>query len=178
VLIRALKLLTLLHEIKTMRVIFETFKNLLEPLKNLLLMMMTVFYVFAHIGMILFGGKIRKDSSEIMLDSSIPYNYYLVNFNDLMSAYLTLFALTVVSNWYVIVAMCVKIIGGSGIRYFFLLFYYFSVIIGLNIIIAFAIDMYAAVQRLEEMQEKNRKRLVELSERQHIEFINENKVCE
>ena len=49
--------------------------------------------------MILFGGKIRKDSSEIMLDSSIPYNYYLVNFNDLMSAYLTLFVLTVVNNW-------------------------------------------------------------------------------
>lgn len=47
--------------------------------------------------------------------------------------------------------MCVNIIGGTGIRYFFLLFYYLSVIIGLNIIIAFAIDMYAAVQRLEEM---------------------------
>ena len=43
VLIRVLKLLTLLHEIKTMRVIFETFKNLIEPLKSLFLMMMTVF---------------------------------------------------------------------------------------------------------------------------------------
>ena len=86
-----------------------------------------------------------------MLDSSIPYNYYLVNFNDLMSAYVTLFILTVVNNWQVIVAMCINISGSSAVRYIFVLFYYFSVLVGLNIIIAFAIDMYAAVQRLEEM---------------------------
>ena len=51
--------------------------------------------------------------------------------------------------------------GGNSIyRYFFVIFYYFGVIIGLNIIIAFAIDMYAAVLRLEEQQEANRKYLV------------------
>lgn len=68
-----------------------------------------------------------------------------------MSSYVTLFILIVVNNWYVIVQMCVDIMGGNTAwRYFFIVFYYFGVIIGLNIIIAFAIDMYAAVQRLEE----------------------------
>lgn len=101
--------------------------------------------------MAVFGGKIQEDSPEIINDSGVPDNYYLINFNDLMSSYVTLFILIVVNNWYVIVAMCVDIMGGETIwRYFFMVFYYFGVIIGLNIIIAFAIDMYAAVLRLED----------------------------
>ena len=151
VFIRMLKLLTLLYEIKIMRIIFETLKNLLGPLNNLIIVMMTIFYVFAQMGMIIFGGKIRSNSPEIITDSSIPDNYDLINFNDLMSSYVTLFILIVVNNWSVIVQMCVDIKGGNTLyRYFFVIFYYFGVIIGLNIIIAFAIDMYAAVQRLED----------------------------
>lgn len=88
-----------------------------------------------------------------------------MNFNDLMSSLVTLFVLIVVNNWYVIVAMCVDIKDGdTAVRYFFVVFYYFGVIIGLNIIIAFAIDMYAAVQRLEDTTEENRKYLVQLAE--------------
>ena len=84
-----------------------------------------------------------------------------MNFNDLMSSLITLFVLIVVNNWYVIVAMCVDIKDGNTmVRYFFVVFYYFGVIIGLNIIIAFAIDMYAAVKRLEDQTEENRKYLV------------------
>ena len=55
--------------------------------------------------------------------------------------------------------------GGQLIwRYFFVIFYYFGVIIGLNIIIAFAIDMYAAVVRLEEQKKANREYLVMLAD--------------
>ena len=111
--------------------------------------------------MVIFGGKIRKDSTQIANDSSVPENYYLINFNDLMSSYVTLFVLIMAKNWYVTVAMCVNIKGGNLLyRYFFVLFYYLGVIIGLNIIIAFAIDMYAAIKRLEDVKEKNRKLLV------------------
>ena len=61
--------------------------------------------------------------------------------------------------------MCVDIMGGQLIwRYFFVIFYYFGVIIGLNIIIAFAIDMYAAVVRLEEQKKANRDYLVMLAD--------------
>lgn len=88
-----------------------------------------------------------------------------MNFNDLMSSLITLFVLIVVNNWYVIVAMCVDIKNGNTmVRYFFVVFYYFGVIIGLNIIIAFAIDMYAAVKRLEDQKEENRRYLVQLAE--------------
>ena len=145
-------------------------KNLLGPLNNLIIVMMTIFYVFAQLGMIIFGGKIRENSTQIIHDSSIPDNYYLMNFNDLMSSLITLFVLIVVNNWYVIVAMCVDIMNGNTlVRYFFVVFYYFGVIIGLNIIIAFAIDMYAAVKRLEDQTEENRKYLVQLAEQNEEE---------
>ena len=64
-----------------------------------------------------------------------------------------------------IAQICVGIKDGALIyRYFFVIFYYFGVIIGLNIIIAFAIDMYATVQRLEETEENNREYLVRLAD--------------
>ena len=88
-----------------------------------------------------------------------------------MSSYVTLFALILVNNWYVTVAMCVDIMENKLVyRYFFVLFYYFGVIIGLNIIIAFAIDMYAAVKRLEDVKEKNKKFLVQMAEKGYTNF--------
>ena len=178
VFVRMLKLLTLLYEVQTMRVIFETLKNLLGPLNNLVMVMLTILYVFAQIGSLLFGGQIREDSPEIIHDSSIPDNYFLMNFNDLMSSMITLFALIVVNNWYVIVAMTVDVkAGATAYRYYFIIFYYFGVIIGLNIIIAFAIDMYAAVSRLEEQKDNNKSYLLKLADK-HSRAIKRRKMRE
>lgn len=60
----------------------------------------------------MFGGYVKEDSPSISHDSSIPDYYYLINFNDLVSSFVTLFILIVVNNWYVIVAMFVDIKGG------------------------------------------------------------------
>ena len=63
----------------------------------------------------------------------------------------TLFTLMVVNNWMVQVQMYVDIMGGNTYyRWYFCLFYYFSVIIGINIVVAFAIDMYSSVERLDQ----------------------------
>ena len=43
----------------------------------------------------------------------------------------------------------------KNVRIFFIIFYYLSVVIGLNIVIAFAIDMFGAIERLEEQQEEH-----------------------
>lgn len=99
--IRFLKLLTLLQEIKTTRIIFDTLKNLIGPLMSIINMLGMLFYIFAVIGMFLFGGKIQKGMSIFTEDSSIPVNYHLLNFNDFFSAIVTLFTLMVVNNWMV-----------------------------------------------------------------------------
>ena len=72
-----------------------------------------------------------------------------MNFNDLLSSFTTLFALMVVNNWMVITAMYVETMGSAWYEVYFGLFYYFSVVIGINIVVAFAIDMYSSVERLD-----------------------------
>ena len=56
--VRMLKLLTLLYEIKVMRIIIETIRNLIKPLLYLSGVLFTIYYVFALVGMFLFGGKV------------------------------------------------------------------------------------------------------------------------
>ena len=58
---------------------------------------------------------------------------------------MTLFELMVVNNWQVNVKMYVDVTNTTLTRVFFMMFYYFSVIIGLNIVVAFAIDMYNSI---------------------------------
>lgn len=49
--------------------------------------------------------------------------------------------------------MFVDVCGGDTVyRVYFILFYYFGVIICINILVSFAIDMYNAVSRLDEQK--------------------------
>ena len=64
--IRILKILTLLYEIDTMRVIFETMRNLITPLTSLVIVVLLIMYEFAVIGMFLFGGTIQTNSIAIL----------------------------------------------------------------------------------------------------------------
>jgi len=114
----------------------------------------------------MFGGLIRESSPQLYRISDIPDNFSLMNFNDTISTFITLFSLIIVNNWYVIVDLCVSIKDGNVYyRYYFIIFYYFGVIIGLNIIIAFAIDMYSSVERLDTQQQNNEKKLIQISEK-------------
>lgn len=54
----------------------------------------------------------------------------------------------VVNNWYVQVDMFI-LVTNVYVRYYFIAFWYFSVIVGLNIFVAYALDMYASVERLD-----------------------------
>ena len=57
-----IKLLSLLYEVKVMRIIFETLKNLIGPINNLFIVIVTMFYFFAILGMFIFGGLVKEDS--------------------------------------------------------------------------------------------------------------------
>lgn len=91
-------------------------------------------------------------------------NYNLLNFNDMITSFMTLFALIVNNNWQYITLMCVNVVGGNTIyRVYFEVFYYFGVILGVNMFVAFAIDMYSAVTRMDDAKQENEKFLVELA---------------
>jgi hypothetical protein len=62
---RILKILTMLYEINTMRVIFETMRNLILPLSALIAVVVMICYEFAIVGMFLFGGLVQTNSIAI-----------------------------------------------------------------------------------------------------------------
>jgi hypothetical protein len=97
--VRSLKLLTLLYEIKVMRIIIETIRNMLVPLLYLMGVLLIIYYIFAMIGIAFFGGQIRKNLPTLLNDQEIPDDYHLLNFNDLLSSIVTLFTLMVVNEW-------------------------------------------------------------------------------
>ena len=133
-----------------MRIIIETIRNLLKPLINLAGILLTIYYIFAQLGMFMFGGLVYQNSPFIDNDPGIPNTYHLMNFNDLLSSFCTLFALMVVNNWFVVVKVYTNTMGSNWYQFYFGLFYYFSVVIGINIVVAFALDMYSSVERLDQ----------------------------
>ena len=52
------KLLTLLYEVKTMRIIIQTIKSLTGPFSLLVTLMVMMMYQFALIGMFIWGGDV------------------------------------------------------------------------------------------------------------------------
>ena len=98
--IRILRLTIYLEEIKTFRIIVETLKALLSPFWSMITVIFSIFYVYAFMGIIIFGGKVSYDSAEIALNNEVSTAYWaLNNFNDFLSAFVTLFELMIVNNW-------------------------------------------------------------------------------
>lgn len=153
--IRCLKLLVYMSEFNNLRIIIQTISNMLSPMLIMGSVIMLIYYLFALIGMTLFGGLIRRDM-PVIIGTDIPTTYHLDNFNDFFSGLITLFTLMVVNNWYVQVQMFVLVQNNNlWYRFYFIAFWYFSVIIGINIFVAFALDMYASVERLDQERLKS-----------------------
>jgi len=154
ILFRALRILKVLKEVRQWRIILQTIDALISPFYTLTLVQFLLFYLFVIIGDRLFGGTVSVNSDEIFKDQSIPNIYVYMNFNDTLASFVTLFALMVVNNWFVIVNVFVGASGTSMTKIFFILFYVFSVILIINIIVAFVIDMYSSVEELNEEKDK------------------------
>ena len=61
------------------------------------------------VGMFFFGGRITRETEEIRNNDATPDRYTLNNFNDLPSAFVTLFELMVVNNWFINVELYMSI---------------------------------------------------------------------
>lgn len=99
-----------------------------------------------------------------------------MNFNDIVSSFVTQFALVVVNNWYVSVNANTAVVGSNWYTLYFLVFYYFGVLVGVNILVSFAIDMYTAVSRLDEIKINNERFLIALARKYEKRMAKEKKL--
>ena len=65
-----------------------------------------------------------------------------MNFNDVESAFVTLFCILVVNNWFVVVDGFAAVASRDVARVYFLSFYVIGVLLFLNIVVAFILDAF------------------------------------
>ena len=126
-----------------------------------------LFYIYASIGELLFGGKITTASVQIQ-DPSIPGLYYLMNFNDFGSSIITLFHIMVVNNWWMTTNMLSAIYDGAiWPKIFLASFWVFTVLNVTNLIIANVLEIYDS--RLDEVESLFEKRKDTKALKQYLE---------
>jgi two pore calcium channel protein, plant len=144
-LLRMLRLLYLISEIRQFDLILAIFLKFQTPFFTMCLSLYTVYFAFAELGMLLFAGAITTESAQ-KDNPAIPALYYLMNFNDFLSSMVTLFHIMVVNNWYITCDMLCTVKGNSWPIFFFVSFWILTVLIMLNIVIAFVLEIYSSVQ--------------------------------
>lgn len=153
VIVRVLRLGVYLDEIKTFRIIIETLKSLFTPFLSMASVMFSIFYIYAFFGMMFFGGKVDFENEAIRNNDATPDIWALNNFNDFPNSYLVLFELTIVNNWMVTAEMYEEVIGTKWVLIYFVSFYFIGVLVGMNILVCFAIDIYQSIGRLDNEQQ-------------------------
>jgi hypothetical protein len=87
-----------------------------------------------------------------------------MNFNDLGASFITLFSIMLQTEWDQISAMLVRI-SSRWIQLYFFAFYFCCIIIGLNLIVAFAIDMHCSIEKLDRQQQEHEEKLFNLAKK-------------
>ena len=129
-------------------VVVATFVRMLPAAAKLLKVLFVTMFVFSTLGVQLFGGIINYGPNGAVLAATTfgEANYYANNFNDLASGFVVCFELLVVNNWFIIAKGFSAVAPMPLVRIFFVAVYIFGVLVCLNIVIAFAIESFDAVQ--------------------------------
>ena len=80
-----------------------------------------------------------------MLESDTDYMYMMMNFNDFWCAMLTLFHISVENNWNETTAIYTDIMESNWPRVYFVSYWIITVLMALNIIISFVLEIYTTV---------------------------------
>ncbi|UXI16486.1 mediator of RNA polymerase II transcription subunit 6 [Sarcoptes scabiei] len=148
--LRSLRLLDLLRN----RI--ACYRDILGPLALIIIKRFTsmamviiiVYYFFAIIAMECFGQYSLKDccvnttlEPYYQSNGSTTSLYYLNNFQDLITSYVTLFELMVVNNWQIPMQAYVIVTENSWSQLFFITFYVISLVV-ITIVISFVLDTF------------------------------------
>jgi len=102
--------------------------------------------------MLILGGKIHKDS--YINNPEIPEYYFSVNFNDYGYSFLACFTLMMLNNINITINSLSGQVG-SGLKFYFILFYLIAIMLILNISHTFILDMYTKMKEYESRNKGN-----------------------
>ncbi|KAM9744106.1 two pore channel protein 1 isoform 2-T2 [Menidia menidia] len=155
VVLRPLQLLRLFKIKQRYRNVLDTMFELFPRMASLGLTLIIFYYSFAIVGMEFFADVIYPnccntstvaDSYKLINDTSANKTvledgyYYLNNFNNILSSFVTLFELTVVNNWYITMEGVTSMTSHWS-RLYFMTFYIVTMVV-MTIIVAFILDAF------------------------------------
>lgn len=102
------------------------------------------YFTYSQLGVLLFGGTMTRPGDNPVLEASRfgKDNYYILNFNDMVSAFSTLFCALRVSDFDVITEGFVIVTGSKATRIYFALWYIFGVLLFFNVLKSYFISVF------------------------------------
>ncbi|XP_030273059.1 two pore calcium channel protein 1 isoform X3 [Sparus aurata] len=155
VVLRPLQLLRLFKIKQRYRNVLDTMFELFPRMASLGLTLIIFYYSFAIVGMEFFADVVYPNccNTSTVADSYRQINitignktvleegyYYLNNFNNILSSFVTLFELTVVNNWYITMEGVTSMTSHWS-RLYFMTFYIVTMVV-MTIIVAFILDAF------------------------------------
>ncbi|KAM4746175.1 two pore channel protein 1 isoform 2-T2 [Anableps anableps] len=155
VVLRPFQLLRLFKIKQRYRNVLDTMFELFPRMASLGLTLIIFYYSFAIVGMEFFADVVFPNccNTSTVADSYRQINktygnktvldegyYYLNNFNDILSSFVTLFELTVVNNWYITMEGVTSMTTHWS-RLYFMTFYIVTMVV-MTIIVAFILDAF------------------------------------
>jgi hypothetical protein len=143
---RTLRIIRLLRINSAYDTTIQAFLDIIPVLGQYLTVLIGMYYSFAVIGMSLFSGVLDQSIPAVALSSYGTNRWYEYHFDDLESALTSLFTLMVVNNWPILMEGCVAGTGTLWARAFFVVFYIVTVVLVLNVLVAFIIESFQLQQ--------------------------------
>ncbi|KAM8962187.1 two pore channel protein 1 isoform 1-T1 [Pelodytes ibericus] len=155
VVLRPLQLLRLFKLKKRYRTVLDTMFELLPRMASLGLTLLIFYYSFSIVGMEFFSGVLYPNCcntstvaesyrflNRTVGNQTLPEEgyYYLNNFDNILNSFVTLFELTVVNNWYIIMEG-ISSQTSHWARLYFMVFYIVTMVV-ITIIVACILDAF------------------------------------
>lgn len=149
VLLRCLRLFSILSDIPRFRRIVQVFSMLIPASAPLFSFFFLSLYVFAAAGVELFGGLIYAGNpalnpeNNMLVDAYVSNDYWALNFNDVAAGWYTLFSAVIVGYLTEIAeAIASASKWGDWTKWFFLASFIVNSLIVSNCVIAFVVDLF------------------------------------
>ncbi|KAL7102235.1 hypothetical protein ACP275_08G106500 [Erythranthe tilingii] len=146
---RMLRLIRLLMHVKQYRAFVATFLTLLPSLMPYLGTIFCIMCIYCSLGVQIFGGLVYDGNPNLTGTDLEDSDYLLFNFNDYPNGMVTLFNLLVMGNWQAWM-QSYKLLTGTAWSYaYFISFYLITIVLLLNLVVAFVLEAFFAEMDLE-----------------------------
>ncbi|OMO99562.1 hypothetical protein CCACVL1_03733, partial [Corchorus capsularis] len=146
---RMLRLIRLLMHVKSYRAFVATFLTLVPSLMPYLGTIFCVLCIYCSLGVQIFGGIVNAGNANLDSTDLSDDDYLLFNFNDYPNGMVTLFNLLVMGNWQAWMQSYKVLTGTSWTLIYFISFYLITVLLLLNLVVAFVLEAFFAEMDLE-----------------------------